>query len=238
MKGMKNRSKWIIGIFVLAFLAILFLAVRAYFSEYSTFSSANLDQFIRGFGPLAIVVYILAYLLGSPIPFLAPILMATGGLLFGPVEGTAVAILSATATSLLPFMVARKLGRGWVKERLKGSRMEDLLERANRGGFVFILLLRLVPVMPWEVQNYVAGVTHVRVPVYLAATLLGSTPLSVALVILGYTAKHPGSWQFFAALAMTAVILVTPPLIVWLRSMHPHKPKDGESTLEKGSSES
>ncbi len=216
---MQKQSNAIVWVFLAAFLVLVGLAARAYFSEYAEFNSENLDRFIRGFGPLAFGVYVLAYLLSSPIPFLAPVLAATGGLLFGPVAGTLLAILSSTATSLVPFLVARRLGQGWVEARLAGTRFQGVLARANQGsGFGFILLLRLVPVMPWELQNYVAGVTRVALPAYLAATLLGSAPLSIALVILGAAAREPGSWQFFAALALTAVILIAPIAVVAIRS--------------------
>lgn len=214
---MKNWLNWLTALFALAFVGLLALAVRAFFAEYSQFTSENLDLFIRSFGPLSAPIYVLAYLLGSPIPFLAPILAAAGGLLFGPVSGTILAIIASTATSLLPFMIARRLGRGWVETRLRGSRLDDLLQRANRGGFRFILLLRLVPVMPWELQNYVAGVTQVKLITFLAGTLLGSTPLSVALVILGAAAKQPASWQFIAALALTGMVVAVPLIIVWVR---------------------
>ena len=115
--------------------------------------------------------------------------------------------------------------------KLKGHRLDDLYRQANQGsGFQFILLLRLVPLMPWELQNYVAGVTRVRVPVYLLATVLGSAPLSIALVILGAAAKNPSSWQFFAALALTAVVLLVPILVALLRRQ---KKTKGESIHER-----
>ncbi len=213
----KNWLNWLTAIFVLSFGVLLALAVQAFFTDYSQFTSENLDRFIRGFGPLSGLVYVLAYFLGSPIPFLAPVLAAAGGLLFGPVAGTVLAILSSTATSLLPFMIARRLGRAWVETRVKGTRLDNLLQKANQGGFTFILLLRLIPIMPWEMQNYVAGISQVKLPTYLVATLLGSTPLSVALVILGAAAKHPNSWQFIAALALTGTVLAVPLGIVWVR---------------------
>jgi uncharacterized membrane protein YdjX (TVP38/TMEM64 family) len=214
----KKPNGWIV-VFVLAFLGLVAGAAWAFFSRYPTFNTQNLDLFISGFGPWAMVVYGLAYLLSSPIPFMAPVLAATGGLLFGPVTGTLLAILIAAATSLVPFMMSRKLGREWVEARLKGTRVENFYRRAyQNNGFRFVLMLRLVPVMPWELQNYVAGVTQVSVPSYMLATILGSAPLSIALVILGATFKNPGSWQFFAALALTAVILLVPIAYVTLSS--------------------
>ena len=213
---MKNWLNWLTALFILAFVVLLTLAAHAFFSEYSQFTSENLDHFIRGFGTLSGLVYVLAYFLGSPIPFHATILAAAGGLLFGPFFGAVLAVFSATATSLLPFIIARRLGRGWVETQVKGTRLDDWLQRANRGSFSFILMLRLVPILPWELQNYVAGITQIKVPTYLAATLLGSTPLSVALVILGVAAKQPASWEFFAALVLNGVVLIVPIVVFWL----------------------
>lgn len=224
---MKQKPNAWMALFVLAFLALVAGAAWAYFSRYPSLTSENLDQFIRGFGPWAMLVYGLAYLLGSPVPFLAPILTATGGLLFGPVTGTLLAILIAAATSLVPFSLSRKLGRAWVEAKLKGTRVEGFYLRAyQNNGFRFVLMLRLVPVMPWELQNYVAGVTQVSVPSYLVATLLGSAPLTIALVILGATFKNPGSWQFFAALALTGVILLVPIAYVTLTGKASKKQKE------------
>jgi uncharacterized membrane protein YdjX (TVP38/TMEM64 family) len=213
------RENWIILVFLAAFLAVIAFAARAFYSIYPVLNSENLDAFIRGFGAQAVLVYAFAYLLSSPIPFLAPILAATGGLLFGPILGTLLAISIAGITSLVPFLIARHLGRAWVAAKLKGGRLDTYYQKANQGsGFAFVLLLRLVPVMPWELQNYVAGVTRVSIWTYLGATMLGSIPLSVALVILGSNAKDPTSWQFFASLALTGVILLAPILFVALRN--------------------
>jgi len=217
--SMKNRSNWVTILFLLAFLALVGLAARAYYSQYPELNSDNLERFISSFGGWAIAVFVLAYLLSSPIPFLAPILAATGGLLFGAALGTVLAILIAAVTSLVPFTIARRLGREWVEAKIKGSRIEGFYRRLDSGsGFNFVLLLRLVPVMPWELQNYVAGVTRVTVPTYMLATLLGSIPMTVCLALLGAAIKNPASWQFVGAVALTAVVLVVPILIFFLRS--------------------
>jgi uncharacterized membrane protein YdjX (TVP38/TMEM64 family) len=216
---MKNRSNWVTILFLLAFLALVGLAARAYFSQYPELNSDNLERFISGFGGWAIAVFVLAYLLSSPIPFLAPILAATGGLLFGAALGTVLATLIAAATSLVPFTIARRLGREWVEAKIKDSRIESFYRRLDSGsGFNFVLLLRLVPVMPWELQNYVAGVTRVTLPTYMLATLLGSIPLTVCLALLGAAFKNPSSWQFVGTVALTAVVLVVPILVFFLRS--------------------
>jgi uncharacterized membrane protein YdjX (TVP38/TMEM64 family) len=216
---MKNRSNWVTILFLLAFLALVGLAARAFYSQYPELNSDNLEGFISGFGGWAIAVFVLAYLLASPIPFMAPILAATGGLLFGVALGTLLATLIAAATSLVPFTIARRLGRDWVEAKIKGSRIESFYRRLDSGnGFNFVLLLRLVPVMPWELQNYVAGVTRVTLPTYMLATLLGSIPMTVCLALLGSEIKNPASWQFVGAVALTGIVLVAPIVVFYLRT--------------------
>jgi uncharacterized membrane protein YdjX (TVP38/TMEM64 family) len=216
---MKRQSNWTIFLFLAAFLAILGLAARSFFSQYPVLNSENLDQFIRGFGPWAFLVFALAYLVASPIPFMAPILSATGGLLFGPIVGALLAILVAALTSLVPFMISRHLGREWVEAKMKGTRADDIYHRLDSGnGFTFVLLLRLVPVMPWEVQNYVAGVTRVAIPTYFAATILGSAPLTLCLAILGAAFRRPQSWEFLGAIFLTALVLITPIVVFYVRN--------------------
>jgi len=216
---MKNRSNLVTILFLIAFLVVVGLAAYAFYSQYPALTSENLERFIAGFGGWAIAVFVLAYFLASPIPMMAPVLATTGGLLFGVALGTVLAILVATATSLVPFTLARRLGRDWVEAKIKGTRVESFYKRLDRGnGFNFILLLRLVPVMPWEMQNYVAGVTRVTLPVYLVATLLGSVPMTVCLALLGSTIKNPVSWQFLGSLLLAGAVLIVPIVVFYLRS--------------------
>ncbi len=226
---MKKPSNWTVFLFLAAFLAIIALAARTFFAQYPVLNSENLDKFIRGFGPWAFLVFTLAYLVASPIPMMAPILSATGGLLFGPVPGALLAIVVAAFTSLVPFMISRRLGREWVEAKLKGTKVDDIYRRLDTGsGFTFVLMLRLVPILPWEVQNYVSGVTRVAIPTYLAATLLGSAPLTFCLAILGAAFRHPYSWRFLGAIFLTALVLVVPIVIFAIRNRK-HFGRDADS---------
>jgi uncharacterized membrane protein YdjX (TVP38/TMEM64 family) len=207
---LKQKSSWLTLGFILGFVALLIAAGRAYFTRYPELNAENLDRFIAGFGPAALGVYALASLLSSPIPFLAPVLSATSGLLFGPLAGALLSVGVATCTSLVPFGIARSLGKAWVEGKL-GGRLESIYQKVGGGSaFTFVLLLRLVPVLPWELQNYVAGVTPAPLGVYLLATLLGSAPLTLALALLGSAARDLSSWQFYAAGALALVVLVAP----------------------------
>ena len=218
MNTKTDNRLWIQILLISVLLVSFGLLVYAYFSQYDTFNSENLQSFVDGFGPWSLAVYVAIYLIGSPIPMLSTVFSAAGGLIFGPVAGPFIVILTATISSLIPFMLARSLGREWVEARLQGKNLEDVYKQSEGGkGFTFILLMRLVPVIPWEIQNYIAGLTKISVVTFLLATILGILPLSTSLVLLGASAREPGSWQFYAAIGLTVVVMLIPILVIAIR---------------------
>lgn len=190
-----------------------------YFSMYDQFNRRNLEAFIGGFGPWAPLAYAAIYVISAPIPFLAPVLSAVGGLLFGIVWGTCLVLIVATGSAFVPFYMARRLGRDWVESKLEGKRLDEIYQQsAGGGGFVFVMLMRLIPLLPWEVQNYVAGLTKVSPLIFIAGTMLGIIPGSFSLVFLGAAATDPTSWQFVAAVALKIVTALIPVVAIYVRS--------------------
>ncbi len=228
---MKNNL--LIVFLLILFLGIVAFSAKAFFSRYPELTSENLDAFLRSLGGWAVAAFVFTYTIASPIPFLTPLLSATGGLLFGPWAGLLVVVLTATATSLIPFSIARQLGREWVQAKLKGGKVENFILRIDGGkGFRFTLLLRLVAVLPFEMQNYIAGVSKVDLVPYLMATLVGILPLRFGLVLVGTAARQPGSWQFIASLALPALALLIPTAVVLIQLRKNEKPDtDPDSAL-------
>ena len=207
-------------ILVVMIFAVFAAGALYYFSLYDEFNQENLRAFIAGFGPWAPLAYAAVYVISSPIPFLAPVISAVGGFLFGIVGGTVAVLIIASLSALVPFMMARQLGREWVEGKIKGNaRFEEIYQRSQgEGGFVFIMLMRLIPVLPWEVQNYVGGLTKVSIPVFLAGTVVGIIPGSFSLVFLGAAATDPTSWQFVAAIAFKIVTALIPVVYLAVKS--------------------
>ena len=188
----------------------------------------SVEQFVRSFGVWAPVIFGLTYFASSPIPMVAPVLSAAGGLVFGPVLGTALVLLFATGSSLIPFFLARRLGSEWVTSKLKGKNVSNLYEKSEgSGGFLFVLLMRLIPVLPWEIQNYVGGLSKVKVPTFMLATLVGILPGSFSLVLLGSAISDPTSWKFYFAIGMNVVIALIPTLYLYFKRRK-EKQQEGE----------
>ncbi|HUP48146.1 MAG TPA: TVP38/TMEM64 family protein [Thermoanaerobaculia bacterium] len=101
-------------------------------------------------------------------------LSVTSVVLWGWSLGGLVELLAATTGSVFPYLIARGTLRESIAARLERHRaVSDVLERE---GFTLLLVLRVVPILPFSVLNYAAGLTSLRLWQYVVATLFGMIP--------------------------------------------------------------
>lgn len=169
-------------------------------------SAARVRELVSSWGYLGVAGFVLGYAVATLTPVPASALTVLAGLLFGVVGGTAVVLVAAALGAYGGFWLGRLLGRDAV-ERLTGARVGRVDELLRRRGLLAVLGIRLVPVVPFAVVNYAAGLTAVRQGDYLLGTLLGIAPATVAYVALGAYGTSPLSWPF--AVAVGALVLLT-----------------------------
>src|SRR5512146_233450 len=106
------------------------------------------------------VVYMLLYAVGPS--FLVPgaVMTIAGGLAFGARWGAVYSLVGADAGALIAFAAGRFLGRSFV-QRVVGARFEKLLAQIGRHGFQIIFYLRLVPLIPYNALNLLAGASPI-----------------------------------------------------------------------------
>lgn len=216
-----DRSKvWIKYLGFALAVALLVSVVALYFERFDRLSTENIRAFINDYGMWAPVAFGIVYIAASPIPFVATVLSTTGGVLFGPLRGTLYTIVIASISALVPFTLARNLGQEWVATKLTGKKVESILSRTSQSyGFVLVLLTRLIPVLPWEIQNYVLGLTNVRVWNFLLGTLIGTTPGTFSLVYLGDSLTNLGPNRIWIALGLNTATLLVPVFVLLIRWM-------------------
>jgi uncharacterized membrane protein YdjX (TVP38/TMEM64 family) len=220
----QSKQKWInAGIVTFIVLSILG-AMLYYFSQCDEGMCPSLAEFVQGFGPWAPLVFAVLYVVGAPIPFLAPLFSAIAGVLFGTWLGTVYTIIVAAVSALVPFTLARRLGREWVESKLKGQKLDEAYQQSSGSqGFWFVVLMRAVPILPWEVQNYVAGLTKVSVPLFLLATMLGIIPGSFSLVFLGASVADPTPLQLTIAIGLKVATALVPVVAIYVRNRRAKK---------------
>lgn len=139
----------------------------------------------------------------SPLP--KTVFTVAAGALFGVLTGVIVVLAGATVGALAAFSLGRWLGRD-VVHRLTRIRAERFDEHLARRGLGAVLVLRLVPLVPFTALNYLAGLTALRLRDFLLGTLIGMVPATTAAVTLGAYGTQPGSWPFLTAAAALLVL--------------------------------
>jgi uncharacterized membrane protein YdjX (TVP38/TMEM64 family) len=142
-----------------------------------------------------------------------PILAGAAGLLFGTAAGTPLALAGVTCASLAQMFVARRLAAGehgnLLPQRTKG--IEDFL---TRHGAVAVMESRIVPLLPWGMVNYSAGLTRLQFRDMAVGTVIGGAPKVFAYTALGGSLDNLDSPEALVAVALLAILALTGALFV------------------------
>ena len=143
-------------------------------------------QWVQALGTGGVVIYAVFYVAGVVLFFPGIILTAGAGLLYGVVLGTLLVSPASVLGATLAFLIARYVARGWVSRKLEKYPNFRAIDRAiEKNGFKMILLLRLQPVVPFNLLNYALGLTRIRLRDYVMASWIGMFPATVLYVYLG-----------------------------------------------------
>jgi len=179
----------------------------------------------------AVVAFTLAYGVCTAAFVPRPVLSVAAGALFGTQTGTVTAVVGTVLGSAIAFMLGRALGQDALRQLLRTRWLAAADRQLSRHGFRSMLLIRLMPGLPFAGCNYAAAVSRMTWPAFLSATAIGVTPNTIAYVVAGARAASPTSPAFLAAFAFIALSGAAGALVAWrkraaLRGAHapPHVP--------------
>lgn len=183
---MSIRTRAIAAIIALACMG---LALLRYQIELTDAAVAVL-YWTRGLGWPGMLVVGLAYMPASVFLLPASLLTLSAGFLFGLWKGVLVAMLGNTAGAAAAFLVGRAVVHDWVQRRIGRKPAFRATADAIAGdGFKVVVLVRLSPLFPANVMNYVLSITKVCFRRYVLGTLVGMLPGTVLFVYVGSTAR-------------------------------------------------
>lgn len=166
---------------------------------------AQLRTWASGAGAAAPALMFLAYVVATLVPIPRTVFSLASGLLLGPVVGITVALVATAVSGLLSFALARSLGRRVVARHLTRARVRAVDERLTGGGWLAVASLRMIPAIPFLPTNYACGLSSVRTRHFMAGTVAGSVPGTVAVVVLGDTLTGSTPPALLAAFIVFAV---------------------------------
>lgn len=212
----RRKAGRLLGI-ALALVALVVVARLTGLSGYINLDGLDrLRAWIVSFGVVAPIVFVaiyavatVAFLPGTPLSLLA-------GLVFGPVFGALWAVIGATIGATLSFLVGRYAARGLVEGwTANNDRVRRLDEGVERHGWRMLLLTRLVPVFPFNLQNYAYGLTRIGLGTYVGLTAVCIIPGAAVYTFAGgsLASARQDLTRSFVYLGVAAVLLVAVSLV-------------------------
>jgi uncharacterized membrane protein YdjX (TVP38/TMEM64 family) len=206
-------KKWIkYGVFAL--VAIGFIVWLYGFGGKDLFTLDNMVTFlndIEGYGILVPIVYVIFYWLVCLFFIPATPITLLGGLIFGPVKGTMLISFASTTGATLSFLVAKTVGRDAILNKFGDSTTFKKIDQGvKENGWRMLMITRLVPIFPFNLQNYLYGLTDISTGTYMLVSWLCMLPGTIAYAVLaGSIVSGDGNIGKMAIyLAIGAVLIV------------------------------
>jgi uncharacterized membrane protein YdjX (TVP38/TMEM64 family) len=181
----RARSPMMWFVFVLLLLVVAFGWSLVPLREWAR----ELDAWIHGLGAWGPIAFLLLYIMAVVLLVPASAMTLAAGLAFG-LAAIPLVILAATIGAALAFLISGHFITDNVKRLSEGHpRSKAIYKAVSGGGWKVVFLLRLSPIMPFSVLNYVLGATELRFWPFVSATFVGIIPAVALYVYVGALGK-------------------------------------------------
>jgi uncharacterized membrane protein YdjX (TVP38/TMEM64 family) len=230
-KSTLGRLVVLIAIIITLFLAMKFLPVQQWLRSF--------NHWVGQMGVAGIFIFIGVYAVATVMLAPGAILTIGAGFAFGLWKGFLAVSAGSTLGASLAFLVARFIARGKIEAIAKGNEKFRNIDNAiGQQGAKLVFLLRLSPVIPFNLSNYLYGLTGVKFWPYVLASWLGMMPGTLLYVYIGTAGKAAVSaaaggeamkhgWQYwtFMSVGLAATIVVT----IWVTKIARHAVRKTEA---------
>lgn len=173
---------------------------------------ADFDSFralIENAGALGYIIYLLLYIVVAVFSIPASIITIAAGIIFGPVLGGILALVGGTLGATAAFIVSRYIARDLIVDKFGENKIFKKIEDGvEKNGKDFLILTRLVPVFPYNIQNYAYGVTNLNIVTYTLISLVTMAPGAfIYAYMAGEIAENGMSTMLFVQLLIAGIIL-------------------------------
>jgi uncharacterized membrane protein YdjX (TVP38/TMEM64 family) len=162
------------------------------------------------------LLYVLAYVVGTFLMLPSTPLNLAGGAVFGTWWGTLWTTIGAVLAAAVSFWFSRAMGRDWVQQRV-GSRWQQFDQDIAAEGFFYIVAVRLLPLLPYGLVNFGAGLSGVKFRDYLLGTAIGTTPGLFPFVMMGDGLTDLRRGDLWPLTLSSTLIGLTVGVATWMR---------------------
>ena len=218
---MKNRRLWI---FIGIVLVILILNHIYGWSDWlrDTDNLSFLTDMVQDHLMAAILIYISATVVGSVVLAVPGVTFAIiAGLVFGPVLGTFCCVLAATLGAMAAFIAGRFFLKDSIKPAIEKNALlrKWLFDETGRNEMFILMITRLVPVFPYNLQNFAYGVTDISFAAYSIGSFIFMIP-GTAMYTIGFAGLADSEHRaLYIGIAVLLAVIVFG-TAAWLRKRY------------------
>ena len=195
-------------------LMAVIMALGKYYGGAERFMSELpvLQEIVRQNPVKAMAIYILATSAGCVLLAMPGAMFAViAGLLFEPLTGTVLCLIAATLGAVIAFLAGRYFLRDLVRPMLSKSEILKrlLFDDAEHSGIILLMITRLVPLFPYNLQNFAYGLTDIKLLPYTLYTFLFMAPGAAAFTLGAAGIGNEERRNLYLFIAVILAVIVT-----------------------------
>lgn len=207
---MKAERKIKIIKLILVIVAIIAISLVLKFSKVSSVS--EIIDLIRNSGRIGIITYILLFTFLPTFFIPVTVLAIAAGAVFGFWQASLYTFIGAFLNSTLTYVISKYFAYDLINDyaNSKYSTEYEKLKKNTKGkdGFILMLVLRLLPLAPYTLLNYISGVVGYDYKIFIVSTLLGIIPGMLCYVNIGANSLNGFSPQLVISISILIVFLI------------------------------
>ncbi|MEF9952983.1 MAG: VTT domain-containing protein [Clostridium sp.] len=200
------------------FIIIILMFLNYYFGLSSYLTSEDnilyLKSLVNNNLLLSSLIYVILTIAGSTFLALPGATFAIfAGIIFGPVYGIFLCLIATTLGASFAFLVGRFFLKDSIKPVIEKNKYlnQILFKGNNKSDFILLMVTRLVPIFPYNLQNFAYGITNISFLKYTFLTFVFMLPGVTFITIgsAGLTAETNRWFYFLLAIIIFLTVLVT-----------------------------
>jgi uncharacterized membrane protein YdjX (TVP38/TMEM64 family) len=183
----------------------------------------------------AVLIYIGATVIGSVVLAVPGVTFAIiAGLVFGPVLGTFCCVLAATLGAMAAFIAGRFFLKDSIKPAVEKNALlrKWLFDETGRNEMFILMITRLVPLFPYNLQNFAYGVTDISFAAYSIGSFIFMIP-GTAMYTVGFAGLADSEHRALYICIAVMLALIVFGVAAWLRKRYITEPSE-ENVTEEG----
>ena len=203
VKKLKEKKKEIVLISIV--LVCMFILYKLNIFKFS--NPEKFKDYIQSFGVWAPIVYIVLFTIVPLTLFPDSILAISGGLAFGLGWGSIYTMIGALMGATLAFFITRTIGNSAINN-LMDKKFKGAKKYTDKMGIEVILLLRLIPLFPFDIVSYLAGLSNIKFKKYIIGTIIGTIPGILIFNNIGEQIMDCTSFGFVGSILLLVMLFL------------------------------